>query len=70
MSRDEWLITGFIIAAFALILFGAWAVIETNKTTTPTTGFEMETVKTGDVTWACLKHQGEYLGCDTVETMR
>lgn len=31
------------------------------------TGFQMEMVKTGDVTWACLKHNGEYIGCDTVE---
>ncbi len=31
------------------------------------TGFQMETVKTGDVTWACLKHNGEYIGCDTVK---
>lgn len=30
-------------------------------------GFQMEMVKTGDVTWACLKHNGEYIGCDTVE---
>ena len=30
-------------------------------------GFQMETVKTGDVTWACLKHNGEYIGCNTVE---
>ena len=29
--------------------------------------FQMEMVKTGDVTWACLKHYGEYIGCDTVE---
>lgn len=70
MSRDEWLVTGFIVAVFALILFGAWAVIETNKTTSDSTGFEMETVKIGDVTWACLKQDGEYLGCDTVEEFK
>lgn len=34
------------------------------------TGFQMETVKTGDVTWACLKHNGEYIGCNTVETVK
>ena len=28
------------------------------------------TVKTGDVTWACLKHNGEYIGCNTVETAK
>lgn len=30
-------------------------------------GFQMEMVKTGDVTWVCLKHYGEYIGCDTVK---
>ena len=33
-------------------------------------GFQMETVKTGDVTWACLKHNREYIGCNTVETVK
>lgn len=33
-------------------------------------GFQMETVKTGDVTWACLKHNREYIGCSTVETVK
>lgn len=34
------------------------------------TNFQMETVKTGDVTWACLKHNREYVGCSTVETVK
>lgn len=29
--------------------------------------FRMEMVKTGDVTWACLKDRGAYIGCNTVE---
>lgn len=29
--------------------------------------YGMETVKTGDVTWACLKDRGAYIGCNTVE---
>jgi len=29
--------------------------------------FQMEMVKTGDVTWACLKDRGTYIGCNTVE---
>lgn len=29
--------------------------------------FQMETVKTGDVTWACLKDRGTYIGCNAVE---
>lgn len=29
--------------------------------------YGMETVKTGDVTWACLKDRGTYIGCNTVE---
>lgn len=29
--------------------------------------YGMTTVKTGDVTWACLKDRGTYIGCNTVE---
>lgn len=29
--------------------------------------YGMTTVKTGDVTWACLKDRGAYIGCNTVE---
>ena len=32
--------------------------------------FQMETVKTGGVTWACLKDRGAYIGCNTVEEYR
>lgn len=32
--------------------------------------YGMKTVKTGDVTWVCLKHNGEYIGCNTVETVK
>ena len=29
--------------------------------------YGMKTVKTGDVTWACLTDRGTTVGCDTVE---
>lgn len=29
--------------------------------------YGMTTVKTGDVTWACLTDHGTTIGCDTVE---
>lgn len=29
--------------------------------------YGMETVKTGDVTWACLTDHGKTIGCDTVK---
>lgn len=29
--------------------------------------YGMTTVKTGDVTWACLTDHGKTIGCDTVE---
>lgn len=29
--------------------------------------YGMKTVKTGDVTWACLTDHGTTVGCDTVE---
>lgn len=69
MSRSEWLVSALIIAILMLIIFGAWMIGDANHTT-PTSDFRMETVKTGDVTWACLKQDGEYLGCDTVEQTR
>ena len=33
-------------------------------------GFQMEMVKTGDVTWACLTDHGTTVGCDTVEAYK
>lgn len=32
--------------------------------------YGMTTVKTGDVTWACLTEHGKTIGCDTVEEYR
>ena len=32
--------------------------------------YGMKTVKTGDVTWACLTDHGTTIGCDTVEEYR
>lgn len=32
--------------------------------------YGMETVKTGDVTWACLTDHGTTIGCDTVKEYR
>lgn len=32
--------------------------------------YGMTTVKTGDVTWACLTDRGKTIGCDTVEEYR
>lgn len=32
--------------------------------------YGMTTVKTGDVTWACLTDHGTTIGCDTVEEYR
>ncbi len=67
MDKTRVALTAIICTAIVLISFsGGMQPIrkETN------TGFQMETVKTGDVTWACLKHGGEYIGCSTVETVK
>ena len=32
--------------------------------------YGMETVRTGDVTWACLTDHGTTIGCDTVKEYR
>lgn len=64
MDKTRVALTAIICTAIVLISVSGGMQPIRKKTNT---GFQMETVKTGDVTWACLKHNGEYVGCDTVE---
>lgn len=50
--------------AVAILIF---CIIFVNGGFDETPKFEMVTVKTGDVTWSCLKNHGAYIGCNTVE---
>lgn len=67
MDKTRVALTAIICTAIVLISFSGGMQPIRKKTDT---GFQMETVKTGDVTWACLKHGGEYIGCSTVETVK
>ena len=68
MDKDALKVFKFISVVAVVLFLGSALILEVEKTpVNDHTGFQMETVKTGDVTWACLKHNGEYVGCDTVE---
>lgn len=68
MNRDRVIIVAIICITIVLTSFSFG--MAPNVGEKANTGFQMETVKTGDVTWACLKHNGEYIGCNTVETVK
>lgn len=65
MDKTRVALAAITCITVVLILFIAGTSPNIDKKTNA--GFQMEMVKTGDVTWACLKHNGEYIGCDTVE---
>lgn len=66
MDKTRVALTAIICITIVLTSFSLG--MAPNVGTNANTGFQMETVKTGDVTWACLKHNREYIGCSTVET--
>lgn len=53
MNRDRVIIVAIICMT---IIFIASTVSPAGSSGKTGAGFQMETVKTGDVTWACLKH--------------
>lgn len=55
-----------VVVTFSLLGLSIYAGWYT--TTHPDYG--METVRTGDVTWACLTDHGTTIGCDTVKEYR
>lgn len=65
MDKTRVALAAITCITVVLILFIAGTSPNIGKKTNA--GFQMEMVKTGDVTWACLKHDSEYIGCDTVE---
>lgn len=70
LDKVEKIIIGALVVFVAsmLLLAGICIYVSWYAGTHPDYG--MTTVKTGDVTWACLKHNGEYIGCNTVETVK
>ena len=67
MNRDRVIIVAIICMT---IIFIASTVSPAGSSGKTGTGFQMETVKTGDVTWVCLTDRGTTIGCDTVEEYR
>lgn len=67
LDKVEKIIIGALVVFVAsmLLLAGICIYVSWYAGTHPDYG--MTTVKTGDVTWACLKDRGAYIGCNTVE---
>ena len=65
MDKTRVVLTAISSITVVLILFICGMSPNIDKKTNA--AFQMETGKTGAVTWACLKHNGEYIGCNTVE---
>lgn len=59
---EKSLIVALWVSIIATLLLAAFSIyVYTHH------DYGMKTVKTGDVTWACLTDHGTTIGCDTVE---
>ena len=67
MTNTEKTIICTVITCMLIIFLTIGTCISMQWYTSTHHDFQMETVKTGDVTWACLKDRGAYIGCNTVE---
>lgn len=63
---EKRLIVALWVSIIAMLFLAAFSIYASwYAGTHPDYG--MTTVKTGDVTWACLTDHGKTIGCDTVE---
>ena len=67
LDKAEKILIVALVGSVAATLFLMGVSIYSYWYTATHHDFQMETVKTGDVTWACLKDRGTYIGCNTVE---
>lgn len=67
LDKAEKILIVALVGSVAAMLFLMGLSIYAHWYTATNHDFQMETVKTGDVTWACLKDRGTYIGCNTVE---
>ena len=67
LDKVEKILIVVLVVSLAATLFLMGLSIYAHWYTATHHDFQMETVKTGDVTWACLKDRGSYIGCNTVE---
>ena len=70
LDKVEKIMIGALVVFVASMLLLAGICIYASWYAGTHPDYGMTTVKTGDVTWACLKHNGEYIGCSTVETVK
>lgn len=63
---EKIMIGGLVVFVAAMLSLGGLGIYASWYAVTHH-DFQMEMVKTGDVTWACLKDRGTYIGCNTVE---
>lgn len=70
LDKVEKIIIGALVVLVAAMLSLAGICIYASWYAGTHPDYGMTTVKTGDVTWACLKHNREYIGCSTVETVK
>lgn len=63
---EKIMIGALVVSIIAMLFLAAFSIYASwHAGTHPDYG--MKTVKTGDVTWACLTDHGKTIGCDTVE---
>ena len=70
LDKVEKILIGALVVSVAATLFLMGLSIYANWYLATHHDYGMTTVKTGDVTWACLTEHGKTTGCDTVEEYR
>lgn len=67
LDKVEKIVIGLLVVFVASMLLLAGLGIYASWYVGTHHDYGMKTVKTGDVTWACLTDHGTTVGCDTVE---
>ena len=70
LDKVEKILIGVLVVFVASMLLLAGLCIYASWYADTHPDYGMTTVKTGDVTWACLTDHGTTIGCDTVEEYR
>lgn len=65
-KAEKILIVTLVVYVAAMLLLAGFSIYASWYTDTHH-DYGMKTVRTGDVTWACLTDRGTTIGCDTVE---
>lgn len=70
LDKAEKILTVTLVVYVAAMLLLAGFSIYASWYTGTHHDYGMKTVRTGDVTWACLTDRGTTIGCDTVEAYK